>query len=311
MRLSLDEAVETLCPVMQKSRLVIFAGAGVSNDPPSNLPLWPGLIDRFIEFCETIYAFVVEGEEKRRFRQVLDDAKNHEDQIRVASALKNMLMSPNLQSDHLLPINLPSTFKDWMLREFSGREPNLNHQLIVTANYPFIVTTNYDDLLERSAGENGLQRLQFSSYAPKDVNQIAQAVYQKTPSIIHLHGKTSATDLADIVLTSEDYARIKRRRPGLRLAVQSLFLHYSVLMVGYGGKDPHLEDLLEEIAEFFEWPDSTPTARIFLVAKADEVDSILERHREQRNTDLIALDDYRQTAQLLKRLQDCAPRSSH
>lgn len=82
-----------------------------------------------------------------------------------------------------------------------------------------------------------------------------------------------------------------------------------MLFVGYGGSDPHLEDLTEELCYFFDFTAGKGMARNYLVVNKGSYGPILEHYKERMRTELIVVDDnFRKSAKLLKGLRDAAPR---
>ena len=57
-------------------------------------------------------------------------------------------------------------------------------------------------------------------------------------------------------------------------------MNYSMLMVGYGASDPHLEDVIEDINLSFGWFDSDDVLDLpmyYLVIKKDKVSPIFDQ----------------------------------
>jgi hypothetical protein len=109
-------------------------------------------------------------------------------------------------------------------------------------------------------------------------------------------------------MTDEDYTKVMRKYPGFTLAVQSLFMRYSVLFVGYGSTDPHLEVLLKELSYYFRYTNSQTLPRYFLIRNSDEVDLIFEKHKKLFRTEIIKSNNFLEQLDLLKKLQKKFPR---
>ena len=302
MKLTLEEATQQLIPLVKSRRLILLAGAGVSY--ASKLPLWDDLIERFIKFCREVQEILPEN---KRFASLLEAAdserKSHPE--RVASVLKDQLA----KVQDTTGAKIQDVFSDWLINELSG-EPNENHRLIVSTNYPFILTSNYDTLLESAARSAGFATLALYSYTFNDPAAIAAAIYEERPALIHIHGSMRNVAVGDFVFTSEDYNRIKRQHPGFSMALNTLFIKYSTLFVGYGGSDPHLEDVAEAMAFKLRegWPNLEALPRSFLVLHKDKATEVLDKYKGKLRTDIVALNDYAEMTVLLRSLNKEAPR---
>src|SRR5687767_3372706 len=120
MELTVDEGLNELVPLIQRGKLIIVAGSGISVAPPSELPDWDGLLRSFIEFCKLQVVPLLDPADD--FRLVVDDAIEQKERypIRVASVLKEKLLDPGVSRRFLLE----PLFQDWMSRIFSPARPN-------------------------------------------------------------------------------------------------------------------------------------------------------------------------------------------
>ena len=301
--LNLEQAKEKLGELVSAGRLILFVGSGISVD--SGLPTWEGFLDKFIEFCKTLSSQYRGYNIQDVFqRELFDDAtaQKAKNPVHVATVLKNKFESlpQNVRT------NVENDFKRWFFGMFANANFNKKHEVIVETNYPYILTSNYDLLLEDAQKSLGSP---YSTLSFHQKELIAEALYLKSPAIIHVHGQCSDVVLDRIILTSEDYVRIiKKGVPGFSFAIQSLFLTYSALFVGYGASDPHLEDLIEEFSYFFDFPKSPNISRNFLVVTKKRAGRILNDYKERMRTELVVIDDFTQYEELLRHLQKCAPR---
>lgn len=303
MMLSLEEAKQVLTPLVQSGRLIIFVGSGISKD--SGLPLWDGFIDNYIDFCKHLANQYRSYEIEKFFESDLlnnaTDQKNSRP-AHVATVLKARMseLPKNIKT------NVENDFRRWFFKIFAAAEPNIKHKLIAGTNYPYILTSNYDLLLEEAAKNIGFPYYSLSFFQ-KDL--IAEALYLRKPAIIHVHGQCTDVLLDKIILTSEDYIKIiKKSEPGFSFSVQSLFLTHSTLFVGYGASDPHLEDLIEEFAYFFDFPQTSNMSKNYLVVKRDKVGKIFDDYKRRMRTELIVIDDFTEYESLLSHLQTASPR---
>jgi hypothetical protein len=106
-------------------------------------------------------------------------------------------------------------------------KPGAVHRAALTIPWHTILTTNYDDLLER---------VDPSRFHPIWRDDQLAARGRRTP-LIHLHGVL--LDPSSIVLTLESYRCYPMRHPGLLTKVRQLFLEHPVLIVGFSAVDPN------------------------------------------------------------------------
>ena len=303
--LEIDEATTKLCQLAKDGQLIIFVGSGISIG--SGLPKWDEFLEKFIEFCKELRATYSKYPEVQSIFSdtLLNDAarQTRSHPTHVATVLKERMAA--LPSR--ISTNVEKDFKRWFFKLFSDAEPNAQHHWIASTNYPYILTSNYDILLEDAAKAVGAPYASISFY---EKGLIAETLYNQTPAIIHVHGTAYDAVLDKVVFTSEDYIRIiKKGEPGFSFALQSLFLRYSTLFVGYGASDPHLEDLMEEFAYFFDFEDSEHMSKNYLVVLREKAQTILDAYKKRMRTELIVIDDFRQYESLLKKINLASPRS--
>jgi hypothetical protein len=279
-----------------------LVGAGVSY--ASGLPLWDDLIVKFIDYCKRLQDLLPP---EKNYQSLLDSSvlEKGRHPERVASVLKDQLARVEKETGAKIQEN----FADWLIDQLSGK-PNDNHHILIRTNYPFILTANYDTLLETAARESGYDLLALYSYTFNDPARIAAAIYESKPAIIHIHGSMKNIGIGDFVFTAEDYSRIKRQHPGFAMALDTIFIKYSTLFVGYGGSDPHLEDIAEGFAFKLKdgWPTLDGLPRSFLVLHKAKVNEVLDRYKGRLRTDIVELDDYEELGTLLRAIQKAAPR---
>lgn len=303
MIIPLDTAKDKLAELLKINKLIIFVGAGISV--VSGLPTWDGFLEKFIVFCENIpkeYPRVAKLQEV--FNPSLIQSSHSErlqNPVHVATVMKSEIkkLPESIRKD------IEDDFKRWFYDLFNDAEPNNNHKLIVETKFPYILTSNYDLLIEDASKESKIG-LPSASFYEKE--RIAESIYQNHPLIIHVHGKFTDVIFDKIIFTSEDYAQIiKKAYPGFSFALQSLFLNHSALFVGYGASDPHLEDLIQEFSYWFDFNSDRNISRNYLVTKTERANIIVEKYKDKLRTDLITIDDYSCYDDLLNHLKVSCP----
>lgn len=189
-----------LLKAQEEGNLVIFAGAGVSQGSPSNLPSFPGLVDEVTP----------PGREKKREetedqflgRLAADDVKVHR---LVADYIANAESEPTeLHRD--------------LLRLFGGPDEIR------------LVTTNFDPHFVDVVGN--LFEDEVPIYA-------GPALPQGTDfrGIVHLHGMVGRGRATDLVITDRDFGRAYVTEGWAARFLADVFENYTVLFVGYSHQD--------------------------------------------------------------------------
>lgn len=302
--MTIDKAKKELSKLIKQKRLIIFVGSGISID--SGLPNWTGFLDSFIDFCKGLQRDYNNQEIVKSFQsELFDDA--HNEKIKKPAHVATVLKSKIAELPESIRSNIENDFRIWFFNLFATSKPNQKHEWIAGTNFPYVLTSNYDLLLETAAKNIGSP---YASLSFHEKERIAEALYTKTPSIIHVHGKYQDVLFDKIIFTAEDYIRIiKKGYPGFSFALQSLFLNYSTLFVGYGASDPHLEDLMEEFSYYFDYTKSVNVSKNYLVVTRNRAGKILEDYKKRMRTELIVIDDFEEYNELLKYLSENHPRN--
>lgn len=117
-----DKYIDFLAEELQNQKLVIFVGAGVSMN--SGLPSWGSLVKIYAEYM---------GIEKENYNP------------------EEMLEIPEKFYNHFGKIK----YYDILEKNFkSNHEPNFIHKDLNRLNLDYIITTNYDNLIEAELNES-------------------------------------------------------------------------------------------------------------------------------------------------------------
>lgn len=312
MKLDLDTGIKELATILSSGNLSIFVGSGISID--SDLPSWDGLLKEFIKMAGELK--ITDKRNKLELNNILKNATESldsderiHDPIRIATVIKNKISECDLKNQPLAQ----QKYKGWLAEVFGGKIFNEKHKLIVDTDYPFILTSNYDLLLEDAAYESGHDQLSVNSYTYEDELKIMSSIHNGKECIIHVHGQINDIDIDKLIFTKEDYNKIiLKEKPGFSFALRMLFTRYSTLFVGYGASDPHLEEIMEEISEYFP-PNGIdnaefPLPKSYLVVKRDKADLIFEKWKDRVRTNIIVIDDFSDYIKLLKTLKNTKTR---
>lgn len=298
--LNASQAITVLKHLLSEGKLSIFAGSGISVD--SGLPEWDGFIDKYIEICEILNKCLPDS---LKFIDIVEDAKKTKgtNLLGAVSALKNKIRECNKKG-------INTDFCDDMLNKlFYGAAPNEYHKHIVNTNYRHIITTNYDNLLEEAAEIDNHLQLLTHSYSYTDQQNLSIAIYSGETAIIHAHGKIADIKLDQFVLTKDDYLSIMRHNPGFRLIINSVFLTTSVLFVGYGGSDPHFEEIISDLNMTLNWDsEGDELPRCYIMLRNDKISPIRKFLNDKIRVEVISFNDYDEMKQFLADLEKEFPR---
>lgn len=295
-----NDAKDVLKQLLRDNKLSVFAGSGISVD--SGLPAWDGFINKYIKICEKLNNSL---DDSLKFTDIIDDAKLRKTSnlIDIITALKDKVKFCQSNGANV------GFFDDDLNKLFYTASPNEYHDLIISTSFRYLITTNYDNLLEQAADKLGFKELLIHSYSFTDSQKLTSAIYSGKSAIIHAHGKISDLKLDQFVLTKQDYLNIMKHNPGFRLIINTIFITTSVLFVGYGGSDPHFEDIIDDLNLSLNWDqNSTILPKSYIMIKKEKVTPIREYLNNSNRVDLITFDDYPDMKGFLKDLRDEFPR---
>lgn len=211
---------------MDRERVVVLCGAGVSVAAPSSVPSWWGFNQSVLE--ELI----------RRFTDV------HPVPVRATSALSRLSLDALDITEFSQILSDAFAGGTWFeaLGVLDGTDPNENHYALArwAASGPLkvVATTNFDTLIERAMLEVGIAHRVYDCLLddPPTSLETASAV-----CVVKLHGSTPrSTSLVDLA------AQKRRGLPGAWLDwLESVFGKLEVVVAGFSGADLALaEDYL-------------------------------------------------------------------
>lgn len=227
----LKEIIKIQKAIREKS-LVIFVGAGVSAN--SGVPTWGTLIDKIAKELK-----------------IEKDIQQNE-YLKIAQYYYN---------------NNPKTFFDSIKNFLDGEwQPNsINEYLFKEFKPKYFVTTNYDDILEKTSNKLSMP---YSVVAQdKDIPKVAN-----NNAIIKMHGDFRH---GNIVLKEDDYLKYSEKYRLMEVFIKSLFATNTILFVGFSADD-------QNVNQIYSW-----------------INSILQQ--DQRETYLLQIDDVESDYELKRR----------
>jgi O-acetyl-ADP-ribose deacetylase (regulator of RNase III) len=126
-------------------------------------------------------------------------------------------------------------------------KPTAPHYLLLALPLRLVITTNYDDLLERTL--TALRRHHRLVLRDHDV------VHTGAPDplcVVKFHGDPVADGGRGIVLARGQYEAFRVQHPGLALLLAGSLLNQTFLFIGYSRVDPNFQEIFEEVASLYE-----------------------------------------------------------
>ena len=209
---TLFETLKKIQEAREKNKLVIFAGAGVSVD--SGAPLW----------WETGKA-------------ILQTLGLPENTIAEAPVIGQWLYNERGEKEYNDKLRE-------ILRYHKNLQPNPIHSQLLRLRPRHLITTNYDDLLEK-AQQEGQRASVIKPYT--FIRRDDDLPYALTDEyIVKMHGDW---DLMNFVFKEDDYLNYSRNFPLIESFVKGIFSSHLVLFVGFSFSDPNLKQIVNWVKE--------------------------------------------------------------
>ena len=226
----LEQDIRFLAEELEKGKLVVFVGAGVSKN--SGLPDWKELIKDYAEY--------------RGIKEF---------------TLKEYLTIPEEVFERYGSLK----YYEIAEKRFSGKYvPNSVHRILKKMDLTYIITTNYDTLIE-----DEIKNLQIVS---KDEDL---PYTNSNRMLIKMHGDF---DNKNIVLKKSDYDNYEKNFPLISTLIKGLFTTNTILFIGYSYNDVNVQQIMNWIKEILK----EETRKAFLV-EFTEKDDKEEENGEQIN----------------------------
>ena len=226
----LEQDVRFLAEELEKGKLVVFVGAGVSKN--SGLPDWKELIKDYAEY-RGIKEFT-----SKQFLTIPEEVFERYGSLKYYEIAE---------------------------KRFSGKYvPNSVHRILKKMNLTYIITTNYDTLIE-----NEIKNLQVVS---KDEDL---PYTSSNKMLIKMHGDFKNKN---IVLKKSDYDNYEKNFQLISTLIKGLFTTNTILFIGYSYNDTNVQQIMNWIKEILK----EETRKAFLV-EFTEKDDKEEENGEQIN----------------------------
>ena len=262
-------------------RCAVLVGAGASAG--AGLPVWSQLLELMIVEAEK--HLVISHAKATEYRQLISNSSKF---LLVASGLKEDLkvyFDEFIESTFLTPRPMPT---------------DLHLALVALDKMQFILTTNYDTIIERAYRTRDPD---VSVCTFKDSGEVQRRLSKREFFILKAHG--DAAKLANgIILTDVDYRHILFRQRAYQSLLSAMFTMFTVVFVGASMTDPEITLLLNYIADSFA-PGSGPS-HFALMAEEDITGVERDRWFKDLNVQLIPVSkagNYAEITEFLQALQ--------
>ncbi len=161
--------------------------------------------------------------------------------------------------------DLRSHFDQFIEETFIAPKPTptaLHEALVALDKLQFVLTTNYDTLLERAFRKRD-DDVSVCSFT--DAGEVQRRLSRREFFILKAHG--DATKLGNkIVLTDVDYRNLLFGQRAYQSLLSAMFTMFTIIFVGASMTDPEISLLLSYIADSFS-PNAGPTHYALMAAE--------------------------------------------
>lgn len=222
--------INSIFNAKENDNLVVFIGAGFSKFSNSNtvqFPNWGELIDGF--------------------KEDLGISGDGYDYLKIAQLY--YLRYGEYRLYEKLKISIPL-----------NAEPSELHRIVFNLNPKYVVTTNWDNLLEKTVEENGL----IYDIVKSDADLVKSTIPRK---VVKIHG---SLDSHNIVFKEDDYLNFSSNSPLLENFIKHILSTSTVLFLGYSYSDSNLKML----SKWIEKQASSSPPRFLLSVYNNEIDAL-------------------------------------
>jgi len=253
----IEKTPDGLIEAIERGSCVAFVGAGLSQG--AGYPGWRELLKSLIQQAQ------VEGH--------IRDASR-------ANEIRSLVDS----GDSLKLLTAAEELRDFFGEDFHARIANVfqdetksftqAHEELTRIPFQFVITTNYDKLLEYaySKARGGRTPAVFTS---NDASDFADALFNGRFCILKAHGDVEKR--TTIIITQKDYRYIFYRSPGYKTALSSVFTTKTVLFLGASLDDPELWLLLGYLQDAFH---GSGTYHYALVPRGEATETMFNRWKK-------------------------------
>ena len=281
MPFSVKRIPDKLKEAYRGNRCAILVGAGASVG--AGLPTWGGFLNQMIE--------------KSLDHAVISDDKAKEYRLLIADPGKYLMAAAGLKDD------MSGYFDEFIDEVFvtPAPKPTDLHRAITGADrLQFVITTNYDMLLElayREAGKHGVLVCTFT-----DAGEIHRRLSKREFFVLKAHGDAARVGNG-IVLTEQDYRSIIHRHRAYQSLLSAMFTMFTIVFVGVSMSDPEIKILLSQIGDAYS--ESAGPSHFALMAEDDVTNVEKQRWLRDMKVQIIPVskaDNYKEVTEFMQAL---------
>jgi hypothetical protein len=161
------------------------------------------------------------------------------------------------------------------------RLPTLAHYLLMSLPIRHVITTNYDELLERAL--TAVKRYPVKVVHQEDVTLTSQG---GGVLVVKLHGDVAHPE--HIILSRDDFDEFFERRPAMTLLLEGLLLNQTFFFIGYGLRDPNFRQIHSRIARMLKNAHRRAYATTF--EASGDSGEYLRKQWKQKRMELLAIE---------------------
>lgn len=266
-----------LVKAFKEKRGGLFVGAGLSKGV--GLPDWYQLLE---ELIERVKVQIPKSDDYAA--QCKDLLKSPANYLTLAQELREKLGTDE--------------FNKYIRERFVDKrpEPNDVFKLLIELPYNFIITTNYDYLIEDAYAF--VYRRNAKVYTYQKPQAMADNVWNRYPFILKAHGDADEPD--KIILSDKDYRSLIHNSIGYKSILQVLFTTSTILFLGTSLTDPELLLLLGFLRNAYHEGGPKHYA---LMNETQVKDIVAERWRKDYGINIITYDPIDKHIQVFEFLQ--------
>jgi SIR2-like domain len=219
---------DELTKALKNGQCAAFIGAGLSV--AAGYPTWEKLLRLLVE--RAVIPGIISAEKKNELESILMTPSKW---LMVAQELSDAYGQGAFQNE------LTDIFEE------IDAKPTDAHVLITDLAFKFILTTNYDQLVENAYFPK-FKRIP-KIFTNQDVADFADALWKGEFFILKAHGDLSRK--TTIIITEKDYRNMVYSSPGYRALLSAIFTTKTVFFLGASLSDPEIQLLLRSLHNAF------------------------------------------------------------
>lgn len=251
---------------------ILFMGAGVSQRY-LKAPDWENLLKYLAETCPLItrpYGYYSQTRNDNKPLIASDFSESYAEWAwdvgtsRYPEQYFNGKSSKDIYIKHEIA-TLLNNLSDSV--DFSAMEYTEEIEKLKKVRPHAIITTNYDDLLEKI----------FDNYQPIVGHNVVTVNYTTYGEIMKIHG--SSKEPESIIITNEDYVEFYKRKKYISAKLLTYFVEHPLFFIGYSINDENIKAILSDIDEIIS-PNNALIPNIYLVSFSPECEGTGSHQKE-------------------------------